>query len=631
MISVTASTTKTTSSSRQEARHHNNKNNNDDTPLPSTLILTPLRNKDENTIGNCQSSTTTSSIRIPPADGQAGQQQQQQHRPVLTLPCYPTTTTDTGISSKIASVTSSSAKIQRITATSKNSSPARTIFGPDNNNNNNTADPKKLILGRNETTRIEDSNLSRNIGTIICTYDEASYIFEFRLTAMRRGMISLNRRKSFGSSSCSTSSSSSNRNRKKGSGHIGASGAILKSGDLISLHDADYKKQYRYRVDITTPQYEEVKDEVVQPMTIIKDDFAAGSSDDTMVNPLLLRQPEPHCNACGDGDDTNKVASSVHNSLSIVSTPCTTVPKTEEQSQTKQATILPIVSSEVLEGPAIKEDPDDTTSSTTNITRSCSSSSSCTVIPEAKPLLTPAQIEQQRLQQEKLELYQRQQQQKSKDIDQQQLTARNHTLDELTCSICMEILVKTHVSHPCGHVFCGPCIEKVMLASNSPADGGGPNHPLFHAFQPPPKLKSCPTCRVEITNCTLMRSYDNVIWNMILMGNFFSGAEAEGDLKHYLHRCGRKISSLTDVEHDCIFGRNPSCREKRHGVSNSGRGDDDDDEDECRIVKRVKTNRTWQPIPFMPLPLEDNGIFDLTEPLTFEIDQGSNIDNPIEL
>merc|ERR1712021_148903 len=101
------------------------------------------------------------------------------------------------------------------------------------------------------------------------------------------------------------------------------------------------------------------------------------------------------------------------------------------------------------------------------------------------------------------------------------------------------------------------------------------------------------------------------------MGTVFSGAEAADDLKHYFDRCGRDIRSLTDVEHACIFGRNPSCNGKRQGVSNSGGGDDDDDEDECRIVKRVRTNPTWQPIPFLPMPLEDNGIFDLTEPLTF--------------
>jgi len=195
----------------------------------------------------------------------------------------------------------------------------------------------------------------------------------------------------------------------------------------------------------------------------------------------------------------------------------------------------------------------------------------------------------------------------------------------------MEILVKTHVSHPCGHVFCGPCIEKL---SNSV---DGPNHPLFRSFQQPPrlKLKSCPTCRVDMTSCTLTRSYDNVIWNMILMGTVFNGEEAEGDLKHFLERSGRKLSGLTAVELDCVFGRNPRSHGKRHDLSNCSGGDDDDDddEDECRIVKRVRTNPTWQPIALLPLPLplQENGIFDLTEPLTFDIGEGSNMDNPIEL
>merc|ERR1740139_350205 len=109
-------------------------------------------------------------------------------------------------------------------------------------------------------------------------------------------MISLNKDTSVGNHGSSSSSSSSS-SRKKGSGHIGSNGAILKSGDIIYVHDANYEKQYLYHVDITAPQYQELNGEDVtnkgQPDIIIKDDSVLGSSNDTMVDPLLLKQPEP--------------------------------------------------------------------------------------------------------------------------------------------------------------------------------------------------------------------------------------------------------------------------------------------------------------------------------------------------
>jgi len=101
---------------------------------------------------------------------------------------------------------------------------------------------------------------------------------------------------------------------------------------------------------------------------------------------------------------------------------------------------------------------------------------------------------------------------------------------------------------------------------------------------------------------------------MILMGTIFRGAEAEGDLKQFLMRSGRQMGGLSPVEMDCIFGRN-------HRPEELVIDDADNDNDDCHIVKRLRPNPTWLQ--------QVNGILDLTEPLVFDVNQGTNMDDPI--
>jgi len=161
-------------------------------------------------------------------------------------------------------------------------------------------------------------------------------------------------------------------------------------------------------------------------------------------------------------------------------------------------------------------------------------------------------------------------------IDKIQETARQHILDDVTCTICMEILVHTHVANPCGHIFCKSCIERIPSVQRKRY-----------------MTKSCPTCRKEITSLSWARSYDNIIWNMVLMGEIFGeGMHGEEDLNQFLSRCGRNVSDLTKDEKSSIYQK---CKKSKHkqgtdcdspfglklggsfgsSVNSDGNGDDD--------------------------------------------------------
>lgn len=628
----------------------------DSDPLPTTLILTPLRTsiEENGTVWNFASGVVDT-VR---------------ERPVLTLTCYPT-----AVTSKAAVATTAAATThrqqhlqQQLQQSQQSQQQAVPQPQPQPNGINspisisktigqiNDTNPK-LTLGRNETTLITDSNISRNVCTINCNYDELSSKFEFRLIRMRSGMVSLN---------------GSTRRKCNGNGGGSGGGTTLKTGDVVSLHDKERDRRYPYRVDIMVPQRVGLTDDDVKKLPSkgrVKDDRGPAPVDTTIASDTAIdtpqpKRPETDCEglAIYDGlpplphiddhlDDGEGREQQLHASLSqpsssltSSSTTSSTVPPNTNDCQTKEDHTIKV-------DPAIKEDPAvvkhstlkenlyDAYSSTrkrkyqlaaereraaaTNHTESSSSSSSTVAKPHPP---TAEQIEQQlREQQQQLreqqqrEQHRIQEERRTQAIEQQRTTAQQHVLHELSCSICMEILVKTHVAHPCGHLFCGPCLKKMSTFS---AEADGPSNPLFLAFQPPPdiRLSSCPTCRVPMAKCTLARSYDNVIWNMILMGTIFRGSEAEGDLRQFLLRSGRQIEGLSPVERDCIFGRNHSLQEV---AAEKG----DNDNDDCHIVKRVMTNSTWMP-PCIPHP-EVDGVLDLTEPLVFDVSTGANMDDPI--
>ncbi len=120
-----------------------------------------------------------------------------------------------------------------------------------------------------------------------------------------------------------------------------------------------------------------------------------------------------------------------------------------------------------------------------------------------------------------------------------QETARQQILEDMTCTICLEILVNTHVANPCGHVFCKSCIDRIPSVKKKRYES-----------------KSCPSCRKEITSLSWARSYDHIIWNTMLMGSVFgSDPHGEGDLREFMKRSGKKWKDLSEDERNCILRR----------------------------------------------------------------------------
>lgn len=115
-------------------------------------------------------------------------------------------------------------------------------------------------------------------------------------------------------------------------------------------------------------------------------------------------------------------------------------------------------------------------------------------------------------------------------------SACQHIVDTVTCTVCMEILVKAHAVNPCGHIFCKACVQQIL-----PQQSG-------QGFV----SKPCPNCRKSMKSITHLKSMDNLIWNMILRGDLF---EEEDDLKEFMKRSGKKWSDLKKEEIECIFGR----------------------------------------------------------------------------
>jgi len=145
------------------------------------------------------------------------------------------------------------------------------------------------------------------------------------------------------------------------------------------------------------------------------------------------------------------------------------------------------------------------------------------------------------------------------ETDKIQQVARQQILDEVSCPICMEIIVHAHVANPCGHIFCKSCIGLVYNKNNNQPststnlNGHGQNS---NSNSNNHDAKSCPSCRNEIESISWIKSVDNIIWNNILIGDIFgSGAHGKDDLLTYMERSGRKIKDLTEDQRSCIFGR----------------------------------------------------------------------------
>lgn len=114
-------------------------------------------------------------------------------------------------------------------------------------------------------------------------------------------------------------------------------------------------------------------------------------------------------------------------------------------------------------------------------------------------------------------------------------TAQEMMVHEMTCSICMDIIVKATIASPCGHCYCASCIRDVKQ-----------------------KDDECPNCRTKIESLTWTRSIDSIIWGMVVRGEF----EID-DVKHFLSRTGKKLSCTERRITESKISTNPETSVKR--------------------------------------------------------------------
>lgn len=130
----------------------------------------------------------------------------------------------------------------------------------------------------------------------------------------------------------------------------------------------------------------------------------------------------------------------------------------------------------------------------------------------------------------------------SQDQSRRDLRRRAHELEvgELTCAMCLEVLVRATCAYPCMHAFCAECARGVADALDAPGRARTRTH-----------KGTCITCRGKVEGWGAARSFDTIVWATALQGKF-----ARDDAEHYLERrvqCG--MQPPTDVERDSILNR----------------------------------------------------------------------------
>ena len=121
--------------------------------------------------------------------------------------------------------------------------------------------------------------------------------------------------------------------------------------------------------------------------------------------------------------------------------------------------------------------------------------------------------------------------------------SRESMTEEVTCSICMDIIVKATVTNPCGHLFCASCLTNVM---NTPtAAKSVPTNPRKRSASP---TIECPVCRTNITSTTQCPPMDNIILGMAMRGDF-----PQDDFDHFIKRANIKLPSQKVCMYGCLL------------------------------------------------------------------------------
>lgn len=93
-------------------------------------------------------------------------------------------------------------------------------------------------------------------------------------------------------------------------------------------------------------------------------------------------------------------------------------------------------------------------------------------------------------------------------------------IDELICSICMNVICKATVISPCGHLYCKQCIEECTKHD---------------------KNACCPKCRGNVKGLVQVPSTDTTIFCMIRAGEF-----EMDDTNDFLRRSGKQLSKVEE-------------------------------------------------------------------------------------
>lgn len=118
-------------------------------------------------------------------------------------------------------------------------------------------------------------------------------------------------------------------------------------------------------------------------------------------------------------------------------------------------------------------------------------------------------------------------------------------VEEMTCSICMDIIVKSTFCIPCGHVFCRQCVENLKPTGSTCTKKNDKR-----------KKHECPNCRKDITSLMFTFHTDNIILSMVKRGDF----EVD-DALHFLKRSEIKLS---DLEMKAVLGEKNALKRKNN-------------------------------------------------------------------
>ena len=122
--------------------------------------------------------------------------------------------------------------------------------------------------------------------------------------------------------------------------------------------------------------------------------------------------------------------------------------------------------------------------------------------------------------------------------------AHDVMMEEFTCAMCMDVLVKSTFAYPCSHAFCSLCSMRITDAAATGVDARTSGNTKKTT------RGKCPTCRGDVVEWMPARSYDTQVWSFALQGCF-------------------DVSDAMDyLERRASMGEDPPTEEERGSILN---------------------------------------------------------------